>query len=562
MTSDPGAPRLAIIGMGPRGLGALEALAARWPEAAPRLAVDVYEPDAVPGAGPNFAPDAHPLCLLNTPLRDLDIAPPEFSRVGRFEMRTDAPAEPDSFPTRAEIGGYLQERFEDLRGCARFDLRVIPARVDSLRPCDGGWALAGDGGSHGDYAAVLLTPGQPPVAPDDQWARWQGHAGRGMGELAQAYPARKLIAAAEHWQGRTVAIRGMGLSAFDVLRALTVAQGGAFFDGQYLPSGREPARILPFSLDGLPPYPKPATGAIDALFAARIAETRIFEAAITEASQSTPYGARRLISAALIAPVTRILREAGEEDEAARVSDWLECEWDAPGSQETTGPVDTLRHGIAMAEGATVPSIGYAVGQVWRRWQNTLRAGFNPASLPAETAELLVGFDEGLKRYSYGPPVGSAREWLALADAGLVDMRLSVDPVFDLTESGWEMTSGAAEAQVDVMIDAVLPDPDLAIVTAPLIRGLREARRLVPVAEGLGAQTLPDGSVLAADGTVQPGLTLLGRLSLGSVIAADSLHDCLGAAADRWAEGMIARLLPGEIAGKPQAALSGGGDGG
>ncbi|WP_323767124.1 FAD/NAD(P)-binding protein [Marinovum sp.] len=543
MPSDPAARCIAVIGMGPRGLGALEALATRWPETAGVLGVDVFEADAVPGAGPNFDPDETPLCLLNTPLRDIDIPPPAFSHVGSFDMRLDAPADPDSFPTRAEIGRYLQERFEDLSAFARFDLRLIPARVERLQAGDSGWELVGDRGSHGPYAAVLLATGQPPVAADDQWARWQGHVARGMGELAQAYPAKQLIAAAEGWQGRTVAIRGMGLSAFDVLRALTVAQGGAFFDGQYLPSGREPARILPFSLDGMPPYPKPETGALDARFAAKVAETRIFDAAMAEASQSTPYTARRLINAALITPVTRILREAGEEEEAARVADWLEAEWDAPGSQETTGPVDTLRHGIAMAEGATVPSIGYAVGQVWRRWQNHLRAGFNPVSPPGETSELIVGFDEGLKRYSYGPPIGSAREWLALADAGLVDMRLAIDPAFALSETGWEMTCGAEEAQVDVMIDAVLPDPDISIVTAPLIRSLRDAGVMVPVAEGLGAQTLSDGALVGAEGAAQEGLCLLGRLALGSVIAADSLHDCLGAAADRWAEGVIDVLL-------------------
>jgi len=90
--------------------------------------------------------------------------------------------------------------------------------------------------------------------------------------------------------------------------------------------------------------------------------------------------------------VTRILRDADDEDGAAQVADWLECEWDAPGTQETAGPVDTLRQGIAMAEGSRTPSVGYTVGQVWRHWQNRLRAGFNPARPPAETAALIVGF--------------------------------------------------------------------------------------------------------------------------------------------------------------------------
>jgi len=38
------------------------------------------------------------------------------------------------------------------------------------------------------------------------------------------------------------------------------------------------------------------------------------------------------------------------------------------------------------------------------------------------------------------------------------------------------------------------------------------------------------------------GLCLLGRLALGSVVAADSLHDCFGEASHRWAEGVVDRL--------------------
>lgn len=205
---------------------------------------------AHPGAGPNFSPMESPLCLLNTPLRDIDIAPPEGARVGRFDLWLDSPADPDSYPARAEIGGYLQARFEDLRARGRLDIALHRRAITGLRREDAGWALRSDRGWHGPYAAVLIAPGQPAVECDAQWLQWQGHAARGHGTVAQAYPARELVAAAAGWQGRTVAIRGMGLSAFDVLRALTVAQGGAFFDGQYLPSGREPARILPFSLDG------------------------------------------------------------------------------------------------------------------------------------------------------------------------------------------------------------------------------------------------------------------------------------------------------------------------
>ncbi|MAO26650.1 MAG: hypothetical protein CMN15_05530, partial [Roseovarius sp.] len=51
------AGRVAIIGMGPRGLGALNALAERAAKVDRIIEVDVFEPGQIPGPGPNFDPD-------------------------------------------------------------------------------------------------------------------------------------------------------------------------------------------------------------------------------------------------------------------------------------------------------------------------------------------------------------------------------------------------------------------------------------------------------------------------------------------------------------------------
>ena len=92
------------------------------------------------------------------------------------------------------------------------------------------------------------------------------------------------------------------------------------------------------------------------------------------------------------------------------------------------------------------------------------------------------------------------------------------------------------------MVDAVLPPPDLGRLDDPLMRGLIDSGRVTAIEKGLGARIRPDGRLIGRDGSVQPGLCLLGRLAMGSVIAADSIHDCFGAAADRWAQGVAARV--------------------
>ncbi|SNR28574.1 FAD/NAD(P)-binding protein [Puniceibacterium sediminis] len=538
--------RIAVIGFGPRGLGALEALAELLPRYDHSVSVDVFDPYPKPGAGPNFDPRESRLCLLNIPNRDIAISPPSFSRCGRFAEWMGSEPDPDAFPTRPDLGRYLEARLSDLLEIGMPNTNIIPEKVTRIEHSAEGWRLEVAGQLSMPYDEILLTLGQPKVAPDDQLAAWQDHAARSAGQVAQAYPANRLIQEAADWSGKVVAIRGLGLSAFDVLRALTTAQGGHFHDGGYRPCGREPARILPFSLDGKPPFPKPETETLDAVFEPLGSETGDFSVAIAQASKMGPDAARRLINAALAPVVTRILLQNELVEDAKHVAQWLETEWDSPGSQETDGPYETLRFGIKLAEGTTAPTIGYTVGQIWRKWQDNIRAGFNPAETPAATAKSLVDFDEGLKRYSYGPPVSSAREMVALIKAGLVDLDLAADPEIDLTDQGWVLRKKGDLADVSVMIDAVLPSPDLSAITATLVSELNAQGQVVPLAEGLAAHTAPDGSVIDAKGG---GLCLLGRLALGSVIAVDSLHDCFGEASARWARGVVDRKNAPEAGG-------------
>ncbi|MBF9033866.1 hypothetical protein HKCCE2091_06410 [Rhodobacterales bacterium HKCCE2091] len=523
--------------MGPRGLGALEALAACRQGHAEPLAVDIFDTCTTPGAGPNFDPAETPLCLLNIPHRDLSIRPPHRSRVGGFADWLDRSPDPDAFPPRAEIGRYLADRYDELAGLGPLDLRLLETRADRVDPDGAQWVIHAGGKRHGPYDEVLLTPGQPPVKPDPQLAEWQDHD---AGALAGAYPARDLVETARGWTGRTVAIRGLGLSTFDVLRALTSGQGGRFDEGRYHPSGREPARILPFSLDGKPPYPKPATKEIDARFDATDEETERFHDAIATAVRADPDTARAAMTAALVPAIRRVAEDMGIADPDPET--WIETEWRSPGDQEIGTTREVLDAGIAMASGERAPTCGYILGQLWRKWQDPFRVEVNPADAPSETAATLNAFDEGLKRYSYGPPVGAARELRALADVGIVDLSFAANPEVTTTDGGWTLRCDESEASASAMVDAVLPSPDLDTVDAPIFRDLAKTGRISAVAPGLAARTDADGTLIDAAGRPQRGLALLGRMALGSVMAVDSLHDCFGASSHRWAEAAAKRL--------------------
>lgn len=538
--------KIAIVGFGPRALGALESLAGQAIERGITLAVDIFDPTAPMGAGPNYHPDQSDLCLLNIPARIVDYRPPTFmqTRIGPFLEWSDGQFEPDDFPPRSSLGAYFNARFEALKQSIpdAITIRQSTLKVTDITCVDRIWRLSSNGNELGRFDEVLLSQGQPATAPDQQLGRWLEHADDHDLTLLPAYPADQLMSVASRWENKTVAIRGLGLSTLDVVRMVTKGVGGKFVKGHYKKSGREPLKIIPFSLDGRPPIAKPATRALDQRFDPRRGEIETFEAALSEAMQAQPTEALEVICEVLIAPVSRIHAALGGHGTLDDVRVWFDRERQEPGSQDTLSPVDGLRADIAMAYGKTPPTIGYVAGQIWRKLQDKLRDQFTRTQPDVETANAIIGFDEAFKRYSYGPPVFAAEELLVLIEAGIVGLGIVDDPDVALNEAGWLMREGDDVRVASVMIDAVLPGPDIERVKDPLIERCLEAGYAMPKSEGLGLHTLPDGQLIDPTGATTAGLCLLGRLALGSVIAVDGLDDCFGPAADRWASGVLERV--------------------
>lgn len=544
--------RLAIIGGGPRGLAALEAIAVRAAADGVRVEVTVFEAHSSPGAGPHHDPAQPKLNRLNIARRSIDIEAAGYpgAAVGSFAQWAEQALfgeAADDYPSRRDLGRFLQTRWHDLLDNAPTDLGLdlVRAHVTGLRRSRSGWSVIADEKAHDGFDEVLMTLGHQP-AEDPQIATWQKHAARSGAMLMPAYPSNLLLDAARGWRERTVAIRGLGLSTIDVMRLLTVGLGGQFEPAGdrlvYRRSASEPVRLLPFSLNGIPPTPKPATARIDAAFDIGEVELDDFERALLKDLGTHPDSAVETIRDRLSALSGAVLDRVGHSRGATRAREWIEAELSDDGQPADQRPPATiLADQLAMALGERQPDAGYAIGQVWRKLQTPLRRAYNTAAVEASAAERLVAFDEGLKRYSYGPPATAAREMLALIKAGVVDLRAVDDPDVAMVKDGWRLSVDEGEASASVMIDAVLPGPTLKRVSGAVIAGLRDEGLLVGVGDKLGARTLPDARVIGSDGVPVAGLALLGRLALGSVVATDSVHDCFGAAVGRYADGLVAR---------------------
>ena len=267
--------RIAIVGVGPWGLCALERVVTLARHDLPRgidVTVHVVEP-GTPGSGVYDITQPDYL-LLNNPCGQLTLYPFEaescqpsyglslydWATAGGYRWvgnqcavdPAGEPIEPHHFLPRRLMGEYLQWFYRALLGSAPKNVQVVrhqTSAVDLVARRNGCEEVRLADGATVVVDHVLVTTGH--TANQDM---------RGS-RVMNPYPVTSYVEQIP--PGTKVAVSGMGLVAVDVVTALTVGRGGEFVSTgaglRYRPSGREPALRL-YNRSGLPFTAKPVSG--------------------------------------------------------------------------------------------------------------------------------------------------------------------------------------------------------------------------------------------------------------------------------------------------------------
>ncbi|RRV10840.1 FAD-NAD(P)-binding domain protein [Pseudomonas sp. v388] len=518
--------RIAIVGMGSRGLSVLEQLIGLAREASGlRLRIDVFDPRA-PGSGLHHAQQPDYL-MLNTMAGQLTAFSTRYpscespgmtflqwcdaSRVrlderGHVTESHGRPVAYGDFVPRKLLGRYLQ-------ACYRMLVRHCPAHVQvqhhaeavtqcrplADRPGFGlvtasGWQQACDG--------LFLTAGHAPqpAAPDNL--------------------------------GQRVAIEGLGLTAMDALAHLTEGRGGRFvpdrcFAGwRYQPSGREP-QLFMYSRSGLPFHARPrwqpggceafprlyfTAAAIDALRCGRHSGRLDFRAdvlpLIDAEMRAVFYQAKvRLAAPRQLGHLQQQMRQAqtpekrttlfarlAEQWDDFEPQDWLTvAPWTGPQGQYANGFRRWIERDLALSRLGTAQSPLKQALEVWRDYRDLLRRVADGNGLTDRSTHEFYAVWAGVSnRLVGGPQHERYEDLLALLDAGIVTL----------------LPPGAEPAlSVDSVITARVAHGHAGLTGDLLEQGLIRAAHPYP-ADGIETDAL--GRAVLQDGSVQQRLWVLG----------------------------------------------------
>lgn len=579
------AASVVLVGAGPRAAGWLERFAAARSQRAGNTPVTVHLVDPhPPGAGRIWRREQSPLLKLNSMVEDVTMFTDDSCSIegpvrpgpsllewvdgvrdGTIDdVRVDDPLvaaelaglRRGGFPTRRLQSLYLDWFLRRTLDGLDDGVTVVVHR-DRVRSVDGGAGvqtvrLAGGGALQAD--AVVYALGHAGSEPTGESAAFAAFAARhGLDYLPPAFTADADLGA--FGPGRTVAVRGFGLAAVDLVVLLTEGRGGRFArtaEGRlgYVPSGFEPTLLIgsrrgvPYrskissTLVGEPPalrYLTPETvarlaasperldfraavwpliarelvhGYYRELFTGHPDRVRVPWAAFAaELDRVGPEGDgyRALLARSLAHPEDELHLDAFDRPLAGarfagegELQEWMRAhlradlhQRTAPEHSATLGLFTALLHALF----AIAPHLA---GELWT--EESRRRD-------------VVGWWPGYFSYvASGPPGHRLEELIALSEAGVVrfagaDIRVVADEEAGVFRVGSGSMPG--ERPVTALIDAWLPAATAETSDEPALRDLVESGA-GSVRHGQVRVAAEDSRILRPDGTPHPARWAIG----------------------------------------------------
>jgi hypothetical protein len=374
---------------------------------------------------------------------------------------------PTDFLPRRLLGEYLSWAYRHITSTLPSNVRLTVLQELALdvqpEPLHQGFRVFGSERSEPIVNRLFITTGH--ARP------WQLLPSTHSGRIAEVYPLPQTLA--HITQQAVVVIEGLGLTAMDVLAALTKGRGGSFSRYgnalTYNKSGREP-RILMCSRSGLPfrarPFSRPDRIKHTPLFLTKEQLERIrlrVSPALLDFSKDllplllSEMRAAYYLASSLVVQASD-LQCAFKRGDLEKTFDELAAEFGSfdpleylitrlPNLEESDyaqwakafieQDLEESRRGLAESP------LKVAL-EVWRDLRDTLRDAVNGTGLTSESrANFYAHYSPLINRTVAGPQLERHEELLALIDAGHVQLTHSLD---DTVSRDWTISANVSSA--------------------------------------------------------------------------------------------------------------------
>ncbi|AWV97066.1 FAD/NAD(P)-binding protein [Arcticibacterium luteifluviistationis] len=563
--------KLGIVGVGPRGLYSLENFVSALPDLT-NLHILLFEKTGNFGNGQVYDLNQEETNWMNVSERILSIEMREALEVSQIHIPSFPSYQewinkkydkislniPDYYPPRSKIGNYLRERFltfiKPLIHSKKATL--ISEKVENITlKSNGKLSINTDQETYDDLNEVLLTIGHQPTKLDKQIQEWSHFVSynRGLKLYTAPYPVHDYIDDSQLTENSKIGIRGFGLAMIDVVRAIAEKFGKFVIDDKntrachYSTSYNISGMLIPFSLEGLPPAPKPLNAILDNGFKPTDEQLLEFESKIgNKETQQKADSTLFLIEAfSPIAaekyhklPHTYLTKSISIKETEHIIKEWLlDQTFQHPTllTQHQTA-AEVMQNFVDMATGKKAVSLDYCIGQVWRFCQPSIYNQLSFNSCDVNVFADIIALDESTKRYSYGPPVESMQQMLALVKAQLMSLEVVNNPKITLSSEGWHFNPENSSLIANIMIDSVLDPPKIEAVSAPIVEKLLSNNLMETIHDDLGVDTDENGYLKSSNINTKIPIALLGRLAKGTIIGVDAIAECFGDRPEKWAK--------------------------
>ncbi|MEB2785451.1 FAD/NAD(P)-binding protein [Algoriphagus persicinus] len=519
MTEKTITKRIAIVGLGPKGLYGLDRLLANLALLEKSIPVEIHlfnKSDSF-GAGDIYNPAQPSYLLMNyvngyinmwSEQNPKPIVPEPKSFIDWLQNHSEEfpNANAFSFSSRSMVGKYLSEGFEEL-------LNACPPGVSILKHVGDVLDIQKYGENYNvafrnsvtrsnrefqGFQHILIASGHPCV--NDPEALSQPH------HVDFIYPVDQRLGHIP--AGTKVAIKGMGLTFIDAVLALTEGKKGRFEESangnlSYIKSGLEPKIIYPFSKSGLPMIPRGNTFStpahkpvyfreesfeyIDPLHGKYDFERQLLPlieqefTALFYSKKFSERGHELLLYKDFTQVESQIASFHEQYPEVERFNFHTFLEEPLSDATLHARTLEFIKEGIVEAEIGVENSAFAATADLWRHLSDFFNELYKFGGLKPQSQKIFLEKYAGhLNRISYGPPIENMRKILAVAEAGIIDFSFSKNPQVSISNSFSLTNNGPDVAVADYLVDARIPKIQLHYCAGELYENLLEAQVIFP----------------------------------------------------------------------------------